>query len=290
MKKKLTVGHAVIVIVLVLTALISVYPIWYTLIVSFSNKIPVEAGNVWLLPKQFTLNSYTKLLKDMSFFNAFFVSVKRVVVGCSLNMLMLVLTAYPLCLPQNRFPAAKYYKWFFFANMLFSGGMIPGYMLMRQYHLFDSFWVMVLPGALPLWNMILMINYFRNVPYSLNEAAAIDGANPLQILFRIYVPLSKASLACLLLFQFVDHWNAYFDGLIYIRDTNKQPLQTYIYQISTSIDLRTMTSEQIVEALKTSDRTLNAAKVIIAMVPILCVYPVLQKYFVTGMHLGAVKE
>lgn len=290
MKKKLTVGHAVIVFVLVLTALISVYPIWYTLIVSFSNKIPVEAGNVWLFPKQFTLNSYTKLLKDMSFFNAFFVSVKRVVVGCSLNMLMLVLTAYPLCLPQNRFPAAKYYKWFFFANMLFSGGLIPGYMLMRQYHLFDSFWVMVLPGALPLWNMILMINYFRNVPYSLNEAAAIDGANPLQILFRVYVPLSKASLACLLLFQFVDHWNAYFDGLIYIRDTNKQPLQTYIYQISTSIDLRTMTSEQIVEALKTSDRTLNAAKVIIAMVPILCVYPVLQKYFVTGMHLGAVKE
>lgn len=290
MKKKITVGHAVIVGILILLALVSIYPMWYTLIVSLSDKVPVEAGNVTLLPKEFTPNSYTRLLRDTSFIASFFVSVKRVVLGCSLNMLMLVLTAYPLCLPQNRFPAAKYYKWFFFINMLFSGGMIPSYVLMRQYNLFDTIWVLVLPGAVPLWNLILLINFFRIVPYSLNESATIDGANPLQVLFRIYIPLSLPSLACLLLFQFVGHWNAYFDGLIYIRDAAKQPLQTYIYQISTHIDFQTMTSDQIIEALKTSDKTLNAAKVIIAMVPILCMYPLLQRYFITGMTLGATKE
>ena len=136
---------------------------------------------------------------------------------------------------------------------------------MRQYNLFNNFWVLILPGALPLWNMILMMNFFRNVPYALNESATIDGANPIQILFKIYVPLSVPSIACLFLFQFVGHWNGYLDGLLYINDPAKQPLQT-------------------------SDKTLNAAKVIVAMVPILCVYPFIQKYFTTGMNLGAVKE
>ena len=107
----------------------------------------------------------------------------------------MILTAYPLCLPQRKFPAARFIKWFFMANMLFSGGLIPSYVLMRQYGLFDSFWAMILPGAVPLWNIVLMVNFFRNIPYELNESVTIDGANPLQILFRIYVPLSKPSLA-----------------------------------------------------------------------------------------------
>ena len=160
---------------------------------------------------------------------------------------------------------------------------------MRQYGLFDSFWAMILPGALPVWNMILMMNFFRNVPYELNESAAMDGGNPFQILFRIYVPLSVPSLACLLLFQFVGHWNSYFDGLLYINDVAKQPLQTYIYNLSMVLDFTSMTSEEIISLAETSDKTLNAAKVVVAMVPILCVYPFIQKYFTTGMTLGAVK-
>ncbi len=215
--------------------------------------------------------------------------MKRVVVGCAINLLLLVLTAYPLCLPQRRFPAGKYLKGFFMANMLFSGGMIPAYVLMRQYGLFDSFWSLILPGAVPLWNMILMINFFRNVPNELNESATMDGANPWQVLFRIYVPLSVPSLACLLLFQFVGHWNSYFDGLIYINDTAKQPLQTYIYQLSVRIDFSTMRTDEILTLLQTSDKTLQSAKVFVAMIPILAVYPFIQKYFTVGMTLGAVK-
>ena len=289
MRKKITKGHVVIVIVLILLALICLYPMWYTLIVSFSGKAYVDGGRVWMIPMGFNLKSYGKILEDKIFFSAIGVSVERVIVGCALNMFLLIITAFPLCLPGKKFPEGKFFKWFFVANMLFSGGLIPSYVLMRQYGLFDSFWSMILPGALPIWNMILMINFFRNVPYELNESATIDGANPLQILFKVYVPLCVPSLACLLLFQFVGHWNSYFDGLLYINDVAKQPLQTYIYNLSVTLDYSTMTSEEIIALAETSDKTLNAAKVVVAMVPILFVYPFIQKYFTTGMTLGAVK-
>lgn len=285
----MTKGHIVIIMMLILLALISFYPMWYTFIISFSDKTYVEAGRVWAWPIGFNLKSYKKILEDEVFFGAIWVSVKRVVIGCALNMLLLVLTAYPLCLPEKRFPEGRYFKWFLMVNMFFSGGLIPSYVLMRQYGLFDSFWSMILPGALSIWNVILMMNFFRNIPYELNESASIDGANPLQILFRVYVPLCIPSLACMLLFHFVGHWNSYFDGLLYINDVTKQPLQTYIYSVSVKIDYATMTSEQIIALLETSDKTLNAAKIIVAMTPILCVYPFIQKYFTTGMMLGAVK-
>ena len=289
MRKKITKGHVVIVIVLILLALICLYPMWYTLIVSFSGKAYVDGGRVWMIPMGFNLKSYGKILEDKIFFSAIGVSVERVIVGCALNMFLLIITAFPLCLPGKKFPEGKFFKWFFVANMLFSGGLIPSYVLMRQYGLFDSFWSMILPGALPIWNMILMINFFRNVPYELNESATIDGANPLQILFKVYVPLCVPSLACLLLFQFVGHWNSYFDGLLYINDAAKQPLQTYIYNLSVTLDYSTMTSEEIIALAETSDKTLNAAKVVVALVPMLFVYPFIQKYFTTGMTLGAVK-
>ncbi len=289
MRSKITAPRVVIAVFLILAALLCVYPMWYTLAVSFSSKAAVSAGKVWLLPSGFNLGSYKKLLADNQFFRSFLVSVERVAVGCSLNMLLLALTAYPLCLPREKFPWGKAYIWFFVANMLFSGGMIPAYIVVRNYHLLNSFWSMILPGALPIYNMILLVNFFRNVPYELNEAATIDGASPLQILFRIYVPVSLPSLACLLLFAFVGHWNSYFDGLLYINDLAKQPLQTYIYQISAVLDPQNMTPEQLREASKLSDLTLNSAKVVIAMIPIMALYPFLQKYFVTGMTLGSVK-
>ncbi|WP_300566388.1 carbohydrate ABC transporter permease [uncultured Acetatifactor sp.] len=289
MRSRLTISRIIIVFILVLFALFCFYPLWYTLIVSFSNNAAVSAGKVWLLPSGLNTESYKKLLADTRFFTSFGISVIRTALGCSLNMLLLVLTAYPLCLPENRFRRGKAYIWFFVANMLFSGGMIPMYVVIRNLKLLNSIWALILPGALPIYNMVLLINFFRNVPYELNEAATIDGANPLQILFRVYIPVSMPSLACLLLFAFVGHWNAYFDGLLYINDLNRQPLQTYIYQISAVLDPQTMTPEQLREASKLSDLTLNSAKVVIAMLPILALYPFLQKYFVTGMTLGSVK-
>ena len=287
--KKMNISYTILIGILVVLAALCLYPIWYTLIVSLSDKAYVNAGKVWIIPRGFTLNSYKKVMEDSVFFKSFLVSVERVVLGCLINMLLLIFTAYPLCLPAGKVRGSKYYKWFFIANMLFNGGLIPSYVLMKQYNLFDSIWALILPGAVPLWNLILLVNFFRIVPYELNEAATIDGASPLSILWNVYVPLSKPSLACLLLFQFIGHWNSWFDGLVYINKTEKQPLQTYIYQISAKLDFSSMTSEEIVAALKMSDKTLNSAKVIIALIPIMCIYPFIQKYFVKGMTLGSVK-
>lgn len=289
MKRKLTVGYSTIVVVLVIMSLLCLYPLWYTLVSSFSSKQYITSGKAWIWPLGFHLESYKEILKDSLFLKAFGTSVKRVVVGCSVNIVLLVMTAFPLSLPRKKFPAGKYIMWFFVINMYISGGMIPGYMLMRQYGLFDSFWALILPTAFPLGNLIIMINYFRTLPFELYEAAIVDGANPPFILLRIFVPLCKPSIATMLLFFFVNHWNAYFDGLLYISKMDQQPLQTYIYQLSVKVDYATMTGEQIINALKLSNQSFDSAKVFVALIPILLVYPFLQKHFTKGMLLGAVK-
>ena len=290
-KQKLTGGHAVIIIVLILLALICFYPMWYTLIMSFSDKGYVDAGRTWLIPLGLNVKSYGKILKDSLFFSAMWVSVKRVIVGCAVSMFMLIITAYPLCVPEKKFPASKYIKWFFLANMMFSGGLIPFYTLMRQYHLFNSFWVLILPGALPLWNMILMMNFFRGIPGDLEEAARVDGAGPWRILWQIVVPCSKPVIATIVLFTSVGYWNEYFQGLVLMNKETNYPLQTYIRQISVQIPVGvTLTAEQYQQLAQNSNKSLEAAKVFIALVPMLIVYPFLQKYFVTGITLGAVKE
>ena len=289
MKKKMTIGNMIIVAILLLLTFICLYPMWYTLICSLSSKEYIATGQVWWIPRGTNLTSYKKILEDITFIKSFGVSVLRVIVGCTINMLLLILAAYPLCMPYKKFPAGRYIKWYFIVSSLFSGGMIPTYMLMNEYGLLDSFWALILPGAFPLGYIILMINFFLNVPFELYEASTIDGANPMQILFKVFVPVSKPSLACIFLFTFVSHWNSYFDGLLYINDTAKQPLQTYIYQLSVHIDFATMTSEQIIELLKTSNESLNSAKVFVALLPILIIYPFIQKYFTKGMVLGALK-
>lgn len=289
MKRKLTVGYVIIVIVLIIMSIICLYPMWYTLVCSFSSKEYITSGKAWIWPLGFHLESYKEILKDSLFLKATGTSIKRVLVGCTINIVTLVVTAFPLSLPRKKFPAGKYVMWFFLVNMYINGGMIPTYMLMREYGLFNSFWALILPGAFPLGNLIIMINFFRTLPYELYEAAIVDGANPLYILFRIFVPLSKPSIATMLLFSFVGHWNAYFDGLLYIGKMEEQPLQTYIYQLSVKVDYMTMTGEEIIAALKMSNQSFDSAKVFVAMIPILLIYPFLQKYFTKGLILGAVK-
>ncbi len=289
MAGKFSFARCVIAVLLTLSALVCLYPLWYTLIVSFSNKAYVSAGKTWIVPLGVNVEAYRKMLSDRQFFASFLVSVERTALGCAVNMLLLVITSYPLSLPRGHFKFQRPYLWFLIANMLFSGGLIPAYMVIRNYKLFDSLLALVLPGALPIYYMILMLGFFRNVPFDMNEAAIVDGANPWVVLFRVYVPVSLPSLACVLLFCFVGHWNAYFDGLLYMNNPAGWPLQTYIYQISALLDPQTMTAEQLIEASKISDLTLNSAKVIVALVPILALYPFLQRYFIVGMTMGAVK-
>lgn len=276
--------------VLLLAALCCLLPILNTVAISFSSKSFVNDVVFW--PKGFTLASYEKILEDEQFFRSFFTSVMKVVVGTAINMLLTMLMAYPLSKSDRIFPARGHYMRIIIFCMLFSGGTIPWYIVISSLGLIDTFWALVLPGAVNIGNTIIMMNFFKGLPSSLAESAAIDGASPMTTLFRIYVPLSTPSIATLSLFCIVGHWNDYFNGMILINNPEKIPLQTYIQSLVADIStkINTMTAEEIQAFSEISSLNFNAAKIVVAMIPVLVIYPILQKYFVSGLVMGAVKE
>jgi putative aldouronate transport system permease protein len=180
--------------------------------------------------------------------------------------------------------------WIFFLTMLFSGGLIPNYMLVKQLGLQDTLWALVLPGSVPVFNVILLLNFFRGIPKELEDAAQIDGAGHWTILWRIFVPISLPVLATITLFSVVGHWNSWFDGLIYMNKLENYPLMSYMQSmIIQGNPMRSMSKEERTYFLSISDRTVKAAQIFIAAIPILLVYPFLQRYFVKGIVLGSVK-
>ena len=205
-------------------------------------------------------------------------------------MLMVILAAFPLSKQKKDFSSRTFFVWFFMITMLFSGGMIPTFMIVKYTWLLNSIWSLILPGAVPVFNMVLLMNFFKAVPRELEESAFIDGAGYFRILFKIYIPISLPAIATLVVFTMVSHWNSWFDGMIYMSDARNYPLQTYLQSILVSTNTKLMTKAQAELLRLISDRTLKAAQVFIAMIPILLVYPFLQKYFVAGMTLGSVKE
>jgi putative aldouronate transport system permease protein len=243
--------------------------------------------NLW--PVGFNLNAYSYITQDSSFWRAFLVSIERVVLGGVLNFFLAILTAFPLSRETKDFPIRNGLMWFFVFGMILNVGLVPWFLTIDQYNLINSIWALVLPTALPIWNVIILMNYFRGIPKELDEAARIDGASPWQILWRIYVPVSLPAIATITLFSIVGHWNSFFDGLILMNDPANYPLQTYIQQLVIA-ERSISTSAQAQLLAKLSNNTLNAAKLFIAMVPILLVYPLLQRYFIKGITLGAVKE
>lgn len=274
-------------------ALSCVLPIIHVFAISLSDKSAAAAGWVGLWPVNPTTVAYSYLLEKPDFFKAAFVSLKRLLIGIPLNMFTMLITAYPLSKSSRDFKGRTVYMWYFVFTMLFGGGIVPAYLNISRLGLIDSIWVLVLPGMLPVWNMILMVNFFRNLPRALEEAAFIDGANHWQILWRIYVPLSTPSLATLGLFTAVGHWNAWFDGMIYMSNPANYPLQTYVrnmVQYATEMTRKIVVGEEWQTIAKLSDKSLKCAQIFLAAAPILCVYPFLQKYFVSGIVLGSVKE
>lgn len=276
-------------LIVILMTLCCLLPLLNTLAISFSNNSAVNANQVGILPVGFTLSSYKKLLEDNQFWRSAWISVLRVVLGTGLNMLMMILVAYPLSKSKNRFASRDIYMKLVIFAMLFNGGLIPGYIIVSKLHLLNTIWALVLPGAVPVFNVILLMNFMKGLPEALEEAAVIDGASEWTILTRVVLPISKPGLATVALFCIVNHWNDYFQGLIYMRTPSKYPLQTYIQQLT--IDVSQITDpQQLIYFMTISTRTLNAAKIVVATVPLLVIYPFLQRYFVTGIVIGAVKE
>ncbi len=289
---KKTAGDYVILVVMVLVCITILFPIVHLTAVSFSDKAAVAAGKVLIWPVNFTTFAYQAVMKDKLFFTSFLVSVKRVLLGLAVNFSLTVITAFPLSRRSSEFKGRSIYMWILVFTMLFSGGLIPWYLNIKALGLLNSIWALVLPGAVPVFSVVVLMNFFRGLPKELDEAAVMDGIGPWRLLLYIYLPMSLPSLATICLFSIVGHWNAFFDGLVLMNMQEKYPLQTYLNQIMVQMSTNTshMTREEIIRLSKISDKTINAAKILVSLFPILCVYPFLQKYFITGLTLGSVKE
>jgi len=276
------------------TALICVLPFVNQLAISFSHKNAVAANQVVFWPIGFNASAYSFILRGSAFMRALLVSLRRVALGVPINLLLIVLTAYPLSKPKSQFRMRNVYSWYFVITILFSAGLIPTYMIVRFTGLIDSIWSLVLPGALPVFSMLVVMNYMRSLPPELEEAAYIDGANHLQTLVRIILPVSTPTIATVTLFSFVGHWNNWFDGQIYMNKITNYPLQSYLQTMVINVEafFRNMTNVSQDIALYiglVSARTTAAAQMFLAMIPILLIYPFLQKYFTTGLVMGSVK-
>lgn len=283
-------ADAVIIAILIVSSLLCIFPIWYTVAVSFSDKSAVAGGMVTWLPVDFTLSSYRKILQEQAFFTAFGVSLERVFLGGLINFVICALMAYPLSRDPRQFRFRNMYMWFIVFTMLFTGGLIPWFVTIKSYGLLDTIWALVLPTAVPVFNVILLVNFFRSIPKDMDEAGMIDGAGPWYMLLKVYLPLSVPVLATITLFSIVGHWNSFFDGLILMNKQEHYPLQTYIQQLVVQINTDNMTTEELRQMAQLSNKTLNAAKIVISMLPILIVYPFLQRFFIHGIMLGSVKE
>ncbi|GAA0406774.1 carbohydrate ABC transporter permease [Paenibacillus motobuensis] len=275
---------------LILITLLCLTPLWYILMISLSDKAAVNAGSVTFWPIGFNLLSYQKIVSEAAFFNSFWVSVKRVVIGTAVSLAAILMMAYPLSKTSRQLPHRNIYMWVLVFCMLFNGGTIPWYLVMRGYGLIDSIWGLVLAGSLPIFNVILVVNFFRNIPAALEEAAYVDGAGPWRTFIQIFIPISAPVVATIALFTIVGYWNEFFAGLVLSTKQSNYPLQTYIQQLVVNLNLSTMDTEQIKQISQLNNRSLNAAKIFIAMIPVLVIYPFLQKYFITGITLGSVKE
>ena len=283
-------------LILAFLALICILPLINILAISLSSNAAATAGLVKLLPVDFTLKSYEYVAKRAAFWKSLGVTVIRCLLGVSLNVIMCVLVAYPLSKDNRKLKLRTVYTWFFFITMLINAGLIPWYMTIKSVHLLGTIWALVLPGAVPVFSVVLMLNFFRAIPEELEEAAFMDGAGHWNIMARIYVPLSKASIATICLFALVYHWNSWFDGIILMNKPTQYPLQSYLQTIVTRLDFQNMTVEELkrlAELNQTmaliSDRTVKCAQIFLSTLPIVAAYPFLQRYFVKGMVMGSVK-
>jgi len=280
-------------IILTALALLCLMPMINIIALSFSSRNMVNAGFVTFWPREFTLSSYEYMLEKSGLFPAGIVTIKRVIFGLLINLAMTVLVAYPLSKDDLQFKSRKFYVGFFLFSMIFNGGLIPTYTVIKEMKMLDTIWALILPNAVTMYYVLLMLNFFRGIPKSIEEAAVVDGANWMQILLKIYMPLSLPSLATITLFIIVGHWNEWFVGMIYNKRAQNYPLMTFLQYHVINFKTSDLRPEQIAANPALADldgRAIKSAGIVLCTLPILCLYPFLQRYFVTGIVMGSVKE
>lgn len=274
---------------LIIVSLLCLLPIIHIAAVSLSSSSSASAGLVRLLPKDFTLSSYQFVLKRVEFWRAMFISFRRIILGGLINLLLSILIAYPLSKETHSFRWRTIYAWVFFITILFNGGLIPWYMVIKSLGLIDTIWALVLPGAVPVTSIVLLLNFFRQLPKEFEEAGFIDGASHWTLLWKIYVPTSAPALATITLFSLVYHWNSWFDGIILMNRPEHYPMQSYLQTVVIRRDISLLGAPDRAELEQISERTIKAAQIFLGSLPILTVYPFLQRYFVKGIVIGSVK-
>jgi putative aldouronate transport system permease protein len=280
-------------LLLAFVAVVTIYPFWYVFVLSFNDGYDALVKGIYFWPRKFVLDNYVAFFSDGRWMSAFFVSAARAVVGGLATTLFTCMVAYAHSRPYLMF--RKFHSLLLIFCMYFSGGLIPFYVTLRNYNLLNTFWVYIVPGLVSFFFVIVGKSFFGELPAELMEAAKIDGANDLSIFFRVVLPVSMPLLAAMLLFQSVNQWNAWVDSAYYVRDENLRTLAYRMMEVinkSLASDAMAQSSSamaQMAEANRTTSFSLQCASLIVCIVPILCVYPFLQKHFVQGMMIGAVK-
>ena len=287
-------------ICLVLFCITALYPFIYILVLSFNDGYDAMKGGIYFFPRAFTLENYRKAFSNPNIMNAFFISVTRTFIVTVAASFLNAMLAYALA--KKGLPGRKYIIFYFFFTTLFGGGLIPTFILFRQIHIINTFWVLIFPNLYGFFNAIIVRTFFAGIPASLSESATIDGASELDIFLKVMLPLSLPVLATIALFIGVGNWNDWFSGQFFIQNQKLQPAATFLNRLISEASYESMTSNtsggsQIIRMNETQEKlrgitpeALRMAFVVIITVPVLCVYPFLQKYFVKGFLVGSLKE
>ena len=272
----------------ILLCIVMVYPFWHVIMMSLSSVEATAKGGIFLWPKGFNLDTYAQVFRDPSIWSGYLTTVLVTIFGTLFGTLFTATTAYPLS--KKELPFARTMLLLVLFTMLFSGGMIPGYLLMKNLRLIDNRLALILPGLISAYNVIIMKSFFMTIPESLEESAKIDGATEVTIFWKIVLPLSKATIATIALFTAVGYWNDYFSTVLYINTKEKWALQAVLrYMLTNTNQAMQSAGVTVAAATNVTAATIKSASVVIATVPILCVYPFVQKYFVKGVMIGGVK-
>jgi putative aldouronate transport system permease protein len=278
-------------VILTATGIVCLIPFVNLFAISFSDSGAVSAGRVAFWPVGFTLASYSFAVSNGKFFPALLVSIERILLGVGVNLLFMIMAAYPLSKSKEQFRPRNIFMVYFVITMIIGGGLVPTYILVTKLKLLNSLWALVLPSALPVWTMVILMNFIRQMPQDIEEAAMIDGAGVFRRLVSVLLPLLKPALATVALFCAVGHWNDWFSGLIYMQSPARYPLQTYLQSLL--LNMETMMRIAGVDYMRLlammSARTGRAAQLFLGALPMMILYPFLQKYFTKGLVIGSVK-